>query len=135
MSIKVFVSTRETQGQRDNDFCFVPEGEIVNLKGITCSGEMTDGHCGCKRSLYGINCLKSTTTMKVASFDGGIADLAKLIEGSLTKGGWREPRKEMLDPEILGQASRIAEKASKFPVGTIVEYRDEVFAARQKGVL
>jgi hypothetical protein len=27
--LEVFVSTKETQGQRDNDFCFVPEGELL----------------------------------------------------------------------------------------------------------
>jgi len=131
MSIQIFVSTKETQGQRENDFCFVPEGEIVNLKSLTCSNETVDGHCGCKRSLYGIKCLKSTTTMKVALFDGSIADLAEVILKSLKQGGWIQESWQKFLEEGIARASKIVQEASKFPIGAIVEYRDG-FAARNQ---
>ena len=30
--MKILISTQETQGYRDNDFCFVPEGEIIAIE-------------------------------------------------------------------------------------------------------
>lgn len=129
--IKIFVATKETQGQRENDFCFVPEGEIVDLKNLTCSNETADGPCGCKRSLYGIECLKSTTTMKVTEFNGSIEGLGKLIKKSQQDGGWlQEPWQKLLEGGI-SHATEIAKQASKFPVGTVVEYRNGVFSARK----
>ena len=49
--MKVLVATRNTQGQRGNDFCFVPEGEIVAFPAAECTGEKIDGSCGCRRSV------------------------------------------------------------------------------------
>src|SRR3990167_30247 len=63
--MKVLVSTRKTQGFRKNDFCFVPEGELVmpDFAGDIC-GE-TDGECGCGRALSGVLTRKATTTFVV----------------------------------------------------------------------
>jgi hypothetical protein len=36
--MRILVSTKKTQGQRKNDFCWVPEGEIVRF-GMECGGE------------------------------------------------------------------------------------------------
>lgn len=132
MSIPVFVSTKETQGQRENDFCFVPEGEILDFPAMTCDNETSDGRCGCKRSLSGIKCHKATTTMKVVKFDGGLEDLGKLIKKSQEDGGWlQEPWQKLLEGG-MSHAFKIVQEASKFPIGTIVEYRDMTFTARNR---
>jgi|SRR5947209_2067838 len=129
--IQIFVATAETQGQRENDFCFVPEGEILDYSAITCSRETTDGNCGCKRSLCGLQSHKATTTMKIIEFDGNIEDLGKMIRKSQKDGGWlQDPWQELLE-HGLDHASEITEQASKFPVGTVVEYRDGVFVSRK----
>jgi hypothetical protein len=129
--IKIFVSTEETQGQRENDFCFVPEGEIVDFVSMTCSNGTTDDNCGCKRAMSGIECHKATTTMKVTEFDGSIEDLGKLIKKSQQDGGWlQEPWQRLLEGGI-SHASEITRQASEFPVGAVVEYRDGDFAARK----
>ena len=62
--MKVIVSTKKKQGMRKNDFCYVPENELLKC-GNACDGEKIDGSCGCKRSFIGMKCQKATTTFKV----------------------------------------------------------------------
>jgi len=81
--IPIFVATRQTQGQRDNDFCFVPEGEIVTFPVFTCTGEEADGACGCRRSLCGVHSSTGTTTVKVALLEGG-RPARELVELSMS---------------------------------------------------
>ena len=50
--MKLLVATTKTQGQRKNDFCWVPEDEIVQFA-FVCDGEKIDGSCGCRRSMSG----------------------------------------------------------------------------------
>ena len=57
--MRVLVATKKTQKQRENDFSFVPENELLYF-GSQCSGEKVDGSCGCKRSLVGVKCLMAT---------------------------------------------------------------------------
>lgn len=103
--MKVLVSTAETQGQRENDFCYVPEGEIVML-GFICDRDVNDpdGECSCNRCLIGTKCLKGTTTFKVISRK-------------------RKDRSEA--PKcLLGVAKNYSE-------GSVLEYRVGVFTRRK----
>lgn len=120
--IPVFVATRQTQGQRDNDFCFVPEGEIVTFPVFTCDGEEADGVCGCRRSLCGVLSSTGTTTMKVALLDGGRSALEQALRASLQDGGWSQVG-------IEKAVAKIITAASQFPIGTVVEWRDDIFTA------
>jgi hypothetical protein len=128
--MKVLVSTRLTQGHRDNDFCFVREGELVYF-GSECSGEKADGRCGCKRSLVGVKCLKATTTMKVVDADLDENDLAAAIHRAWIKGGWFQ---RLDDRRIRGHAVSMARKliriAGAHRVGTILERRASLFQPR-----
>ena len=122
--IPIFVATRQTQGQRDNDFCFVPEGEIVTFPVFTCTGEEADGACGCRRSLCGVYSSTGTTTMEVALLEGGRPALEQAIRSSLRRGGWPQVG-------IEKTIAKIITAASQFPIGTIVEWRDDIFTARK----
>jgi hypothetical protein len=122
--IPIFVATRQTQGQRDNDFCFVPEGEIVTYPVFTCDSEEADGACGCRRSLCGVRSSTGTTTMKVALLEGGRTALEQAIRSSLRSGGWPQVG-------IEKTVAKIITAASQFPVGTVVEWRDDTFTARK----
>ena len=66
--MKLLVATTQTQGQRQNDFCWATPGEILHF-GSECDREGIDGACGCKRSLSGLDSLKATTTMIVAEVE------------------------------------------------------------------
>jgi len=128
--MKVLVSTKETQGQRPNDFCWVPEGEIVKY-GFDCDGDAVDGSCGCRRSLVGLECSKATTTMKVAQVDFTKGELKAMLRESLIRDGWMDcyktaaMKRDFLTREWAA-FEHLLEVAKNLPVGTIVERREEV---------
>ena len=125
--IKVFVSTEETQGKRDNDFCWVPEGELVRL-GEACDSEVDnpDSYCGCARCLNGLFCHKGTTTFKVALMDMTrnqyievyFEEYAKVWGSSLYK-------------EIREEAEFLLDLANEYSEGSVFEYRAGEFNLRK----
>jgi len=54
--VRVLVASKETQGQRANDYCCVPHGELV-MFGSGCDRDQgdPDGPCGCLRGMIGGN--------------------------------------------------------------------------------
>lgn len=124
--MKVLVSTNRTQGQRTNDFCFVPEGELV-MFGFECDGETVDGPCGCHRSMVGIHTRKGTTTMTVTKSEMTIKGLSDLIFDSLVSAGWGELR-DVADQD----ATILANTAEYFPTGAVVEKRGNRFRVRKE---
>lgn len=126
--MKLLVATGETQGQRENDFCFVPEGEIVRPNAMTCEGAQTDDHCGCARSWSGIECDKATTTMKVVEIDITLKQLQQKLATAFYRGGWGDIPGNRPNPKVAEQLIGIA---SLFPVGTILEYRDNRLSSRR----
>ncbi len=124
--MKIFVATKDTQGQRANDFCFCDEGEAVTVSVLACPRETTDGPCGCKRSLVGVRSAKGTTTARVVDFAG---DLAAEIQAALQRGGWA-PALRSLPAYAQQCAVRLLTAAARFPVGTVVEYRGRAFQRR-----
>ena len=123
--MKVLVCTRETQGQRKNDFCHVPEGELLKVGGSECDREDVDGACGCRRSFVGMMSNFATTTAKVIDIPKGTkARLRKLVRGNLSIGGWLSlGGKEENNEWISGEVDDIIHVASHFLTGTVVERR------------
>jgi hypothetical protein len=124
--MKVFVSTRDTQGQRKNDFCYVPEGELV-MVGEKCTGGTVDDDCGCCRSMVGLKSRRSTTTFMVADHPRlTLLKYAALIQKSLDRAGWKS---WALDAGKV--ANEIAIDASRYEVGTVMEYRGKGIVPRK----
>lgn len=119
--MKLLVATKETQGQRKNDFCHVPEGEVVHF-GFECDGETVDGGCGCRRSMCGLGCSKATTTMKVEDVENfsEVELLQALADNYIGNWGmkWEEASKRAKEDaeELIGLARH-------FPTGRVVEKR------------
>ncbi len=123
--MKIFVATEETQGRRSNDFCFVPEGEIVTF-GFECDADDNiDGNCGCRRSMVGIKCHKATTTFKVADVRLTKKGYVRMIQTSLNERGFGQ----VIDAKK--EAEELLRLASHFPVGAVVEKRGSVFRVRK----
>jgi hypothetical protein len=126
--LKLFVSTQQTQKQRENDFCWVPENEIV-IFGTECDNGSVDDYCGCRRSMTGIDCLKATTTMKVVEIDITREIFINKICNSLVKAGWYATVKESVE-----LATEIADYliycVEPFSEGAIVERREDVMIER-----
>lgn len=132
--IKVFVSTTRTQGQRTNDFCFVPQGEVVTFPLTLCSDHQVDDGCGCSRSLIGTQCLKGTTTMEVAAFPGGKEQLAALLlEADKSRFGpilCASLERQGQLPDVTRTLDLLLAAASRYPIGAIVEWRNGQFIRR-----
>ncbi len=123
--MKIFVATTETQGIRSNDFCFVPEGEMV-LLGTDCDGGGVDDSCGCKRSMCGFTCHKATTTFKVVESDMTIREYTAAFIESDKASGFNSP------VDLLKQDAYLSlEMASSYPVGTVLGRRGNRFEVRE----
>lgn len=123
--LKYLTSTTETQGKRKNDFCFVPEGEILKF-GFEEDGEDIDGKCGCRRSMVGIDCFKATTTMKVTELNLTEDDLVNLIVDSENKAWGIKVSAE----DVKDDVKEIIRIASLFPADTILEKRGNKIGQR-----
>lgn len=79
--MKILLASSLTQGQRHDDFCYVPNGEMVLInepcaKDTASDGTpMPDGVCGCARSFTGIFSQTGTTTALVVDIDTGFEAL------------------------------------------------------------
>lgn len=118
--MKVLISTHETQGQRENDFCFVPDGEIVKFGSECDRDEEADGDCGCHRSLVGVKCSKATTTFKVAGWVGTEEDWKREVEESYYREGWT----------TAIDNSELLKVAEMYPLGAILEKREGTIQRR-----
>lgn len=116
--IKCMVATKETQGQRENDFCFATEGEIVRFGPLCCSDKNLDGGCGCARSLIGIESGKATTTMKIVEMDITQAKYLAMVKASV-----KRTEDDATDETIELDAMEVLYASEQFGVGFIIEYR------------
>lgn len=134
--IRLLVSTTITQGWRDSDFCYVPEGEIL-IYGFECDrdGEDIDGSCGCKRALRGIKSDTATTTFRVEAFPGmKVKDLKAMVKEYLFRNGWINSRIGNVE-----EADQIAQEFTEdllmmtmhLKPGQIVEKRGDVYKVRE----
>ena len=130
--MRYLASTKSTQGQRKNDFCFVPEGELLKY-GSECDGENIDGKCGCRRSMVGMICSKSTTTMKVIDLDISEIEMLEKLAASTQRAGF--PVTENDKGFLLAELKDISRIADYFPVGTILEKRGNQFQVREEAAI
>jgi len=124
--MKLLVATNETQGQRQNDFNFCKEGEILSLP-FECDGETIDGPCGCRRSLSGLDSKKATTTMRVANVPAG-EFINKLVDHLIK--AWSYPLEEA-EEQALQEIRVIQQVTAQFLEGAIVERRGNKFFERR----
>lgn len=128
--MKLLVATTQTKGQRANDFCHVPEGEILTF-GSECDREPVDGRCGCRRALVGVECHRATTVFKVVDLpDMSDEKLAGTILESLKAAGWVRDDGPEGREWAKNDARELSRLADVFPVGGIVERRGNKFQSR-----
>ena len=123
--MRVFVATSRGQGARANDFSWTVEGELVE-HGTQCSVGDVDDACGCRRSMAGLSSSKATTTFTVADIDIEVGDYEQAIFDSLIR-RWGE---DVDRDEARELAADLAQEASRFGVGVVLERRDEVIQVR-----
>ena len=123
--MKLLTATHERQGERDGDFCFAVDGELV-LVGYVCPSDQADpdGGCGCGRAFSGMSSLRATTTALVRDLDLSIDDVRLAVQGYYVAAG--------MGPEVIG-SGEFAEvvdttledlaEISHLPVGAVVGRR------------
>ena len=86
--MKVFISTKQTQGVRHSDFSWTKAGELVRF-GTECARDKNriDRGCGCRRSMVGLATNQATTTFKVIDKDITDEEFFKLVFKSYARGG------------------------------------------------
>lgn len=118
--MKVLVATSRTQGQRDDDYHWALDGELVRLPGLVCA----DPDCGCARALAGFGSSKATTTAEVV--DRPELDdetYAGMLYSALLREGWLRNMPD--DAEYARDwALEHLSLAARFPTGAVVELRD-----------
>lgn len=129
--MKVLVATKETQGKRENDFCFVPEGEMVHFS-MECGGEQIDGTCGCRRSMGGLVTHTGTTTMKVVEMDIDRGDYRQKLKEGLVSEGWiTEDTPDHVDDDLVeADLNALLLAADGFDAGMVIEKRGNTFRER-----
>jgi hypothetical protein len=129
--VKALVATKDGQGVRKNDFCWVPEGEIVHFP-FECDRDRddVDAYCGCRRSMVGIECAKATTTMKVEELDTTEQQVFEKLKRHYME-DWLmdEKRAEKMARDELEDLKRIAKT---FRAGAVLEKRGAVFQIRKR---
>lgn len=117
--MKVLVSV--DRPTRADDFCFVPDGEIVYEQALTCSSFDRAMQCGCGRSLAGTTTHKATSMMEVREVDMSDDDLMALALKCGKETGWGAR-------VVLYGLDAMRTAAKKFPVGTQVTARIQALA-------
>ena len=128
--MKLLVSTKETQGQRKNDYSWTEDGELLFMgMGLECDGESVDGRCGCKRGFSGLTTHKATTTAKVVEIDFTKEEILNRLEAHF-RDDWQMKPDECVQfaKDCLEDALHVT---SIFKVGAVVERRGERIQTRK----
>ncbi len=121
--MKVLVATKQTQGQRPDDFSYTLVGELVRIPAVIC--DCPD--CGCERAMEGLASHKATTTFTVAErTDLEPVDYRRILLDHLLDGGWVIGGPD--DPENAWVGEYIERHlglAAHFEVGDVLEIRND----------
>lgn len=124
--MKLLTATRERQGERDGDFCFAVEGELV-LLGFVCAADQAnpDGGCGCGRAFSGMSSMRATTTALVRDLDITYEDLTGAVETHLVAAGLGPAALGSVDfADLLDETVRETVHFARFwPVGSVLGRR------------
>lgn len=130
--MKVLVATCQTQGGRDDDYCWTVEGELVlGAPILECDSADT---CGCGRGFPGLASSRATTTaMIVERPELNRASLATAIYDSLQRQGYLDVvPDEDIDQGLADEIELIEDITAAFEVGTVVGRSGTTVHARSR---
>lgn len=112
--MKVLVATRQTQGEREDDFSDTVEGELVFDAGRCAdAAKLPMWHCACAIGFSGVASGELTTTAMVADLPLGLAEYERAV---------RDGTREWCCTSCARTYAHGARMlALKFPVGTVLE--------------
>ena len=129
--MRLLTATTQDQGNRQGDFTYAVEGELVLLEEVCATDRRDpDGGCGCGRAFAGMSSQRATTTAVIRELDLIYDDVELAVSGYYRTGG--------VCPDVIGvdefavlvndQTHEVIRFAQAFPVGTVLGRRpDSVF--------
>ena len=127
--MKLLTATLLTQGDRDNDFNWCVEGELLRFD-VVCarSGRNPDDSCGCGRGFAGMSSRRATTTALIRDLPMERLDIQVALASSLHAAGY------LADPNDVAAVAEDAEEliqiGAAFDVGDVIERRLDVLRVR-----
>ncbi len=123
--MKLLVATALTQGERQNDYCFAVEGELVFiLPPCAADRKDPDGHCGCGRAFVGLVSHHATTTARVTDLpDATARDYTAALRSGIED-------QEYPSDGVADVANGLLELASYWQFGAVIDRRLDQFARR-----
>src|SRR5579875_3807492 len=87
--MKLLTATSQTQGQRDNDYDWCVEGELIRFD-VVCgrSARNPDDRCGCGRGFAGMSSKRATTTAVIRDLPMDRRDVQVALAASLHAAGY-----------------------------------------------
>ena len=127
--MKLLTATSRTQGQKDNDFNWCVEGELVIAGPFVCDRDAQDpdGGCGCGRAFAGLGSGKSTTTAVVADLDFTREDAEEAIRAAIEQPGLAI----FYGGDVEAAIKAVLAAADRLDVGDVVERRLDDIQARR----
>jgi hypothetical protein len=125
--MKLLTATAQGQGERENDFHWCLEGELVLPPILVCARDAKDpdGGCGCGRAFTGLGSQRATTTAVVRDIPGVTpAEYTAMIHTSLADRGWDVSGAEDIARGMIALAARLPEE-------TVIERRLELIQPRR----
>lgn len=126
-SLPVLVATKETQGQRRNDFCWCDDGEPVRFT-VQCDGETVDGNCGCRRSMSGMTTHRATTTFRVKPLPITREQFVDMLRASHARSGFPIVEDRLYQED----ADELLRLAAAFPANAVIEKRGGKMQTRRR---
>lgn len=125
--MKILTATTLRQGDRDNDYSWTVEGELVGID-EPCARDRTDpdGGCGCGRGFFGFSSHRSTTTAVVRDLPLTAGDVCDALVGYYESAGYGR----FTVAEVADQVDDLLELAGYWPVGTVLERRLDLVRTR-----
>lgn len=124
--MKLLVATRRTQGDRDNDYSFCTDGELITMQDPCAKDRLDpDGGCGCGRGFVGMSSHRATTTVEVRELPWLTrADLAIALRSHIEESGFG-----LVEEHLDGAVSEMLSWAEGLPTGTVLRRRLDVLVA------
>lgn len=127
--MKLLTATSLTQGERENDYDWCVEGELVRFD-VVCdrSARNPDDSCGCGRGFAGMSSMRATTTAVIRNLPIEPVDVQLALAASLHAAGY------LADPDdvaaVADEAAELIHLAHAFDVGDVIERRLDLLRVR-----
>lgn len=144
--MRLLTATAATQGERQDDFHWCTEGELVWVHEDSLddgTDDWTDRRpaggddlCGIARAWIGLSSHRATTTARVSDLPFTPADVRLALRGYLESAGFaRFLQPWELESALDEEAALLIRLGRRYPTGTVVERRGPYMRARSAGPL